>query len=70
MRGQWLALESVTPRRHGEVAWIWLVKVAEVKRASVGMAPGVAANISTAHRLVFLEDMVLTTPEFLMTTMV
>ena len=71
MRGWWSALGSVTNRSLGsqKAAWIWLVKVPGLKWPVIGIAPVAATNFSTAHWLVFLEDVTLTSAGFSKATM-
>lgn len=47
-----------------KASWIWLVKVPGVKHPAIGVAPGAAANFSTAHWLVFLDNVALTSARF------
>ena len=52
-----------------KAAWIWLVKVPGLKWPVIGIAPVAATNFSTAHWLVFLEDVTLTSAGFSKATM-
>ena len=70
MRGWWSALGSVTTGSLGsrKASWIWLVKIPGEKQPAIGGAPVTAANFSTAHWPVFLEDTTLTSAGFSMAT--